>query len=150
MPSPASERLQFGQLLVQVTRLFQNELVARLVAAGLTEARVAHTHVTAHIDADGSRLSELAGRARMTLPAMAELVDDLERLGIVERLPDPGDRRAKLIRLTDAGWAAMDIANRTIAEIEAEYARQVGPNRFEAAARTLDDLLRSLDAGAHG
>jgi DNA-binding MarR family transcriptional regulator len=125
-------------------RLFQTELFERLVAAGLTEARRPHTHVTAYVKAEGSRLTELAAQARMTLPAMSELVDDLQRLGIVERRPDPRDRRAKLICLTEAGWTAMRTARRVIAEIEADYARRVGPERFEFAAQTLDALLRAL------
>jgi DNA-binding MarR family transcriptional regulator len=138
------ERLHIGQLLTQLTRLFQAELFERLVAAGLEGARVPHTHVTAYIKADGSRLTELASQARMTLPAMSELVDDLERLRIVERRPDPSDGRAKLIYLTDAGWEAMRMARRIIADIEAEYAERVGAKRFEAAAQTLDTLLRDL------
>jgi DNA-binding MarR family transcriptional regulator len=148
MSTPSSQRLHIGQLLVQLTRLFQTELFGRLVAAGLTDARVPHTHVTAYIKADGSRLTELAAEARMTLPAMSELVDDLQRLGVVERRPDPRDRRAKLICLTDAGWEAMRTARRVIADIEADYAHRVGPERFEAAARTLDALLRALAADA--
>jgi DNA-binding MarR family transcriptional regulator len=139
-----STRLHIGQLLVQLTRLFQTELFERLVDAGLTDARVPHTHVTAYIKADGSRLSELAAQARMTLPAMSELVDDLQRLGIVERRPDPTDGRAKLICLTDAGWEAMRTARHAIGEIEADYAQRVGPEEFERTARTLDALLRSL------
>jgi len=129
---------------VQLTRLFQTELFDRLVAAGLEEARVPHTHVTAYIKADGSRLTDLAAQARMTLPAMSELVDDLQRIGIVERRPDPTDGRAKLICLTDAGWEAMRTARRIIAEIEADYAERVGAERFEASAETLDELLRAL------
>jgi DNA-binding MarR family transcriptional regulator len=82
----------------------------------------------------------------MTLPAMSELVDDLQRIGIVERRPDPSDRRAKLICLTDAGWDAMHTGRRAIAQIEADYAQLVGAQRFEDAARTLDELLRGLDA----
>jgi DNA-binding MarR family transcriptional regulator len=105
---------------------------------------VPHTHVTAYIQAEGSRLTELAAQARMTLPAMSELVDDLQRLGIVERRPDPSDGRAKLICITDAGRQAMRTARGIIAGIEADYAQRVGPERFEAAAQTLDELLRAL------
>jgi DNA-binding MarR family transcriptional regulator len=139
-----STRHHVGQLLTQLTRLFQANLFDRLVAAGYADARVPHTHVTAYIKAEGSRLSELAAAARMTLPAMSELVDDLQRLGIVERRPDPRDRRAKLICLTDAGWKAMRTAQRLIAEIESDYGARVGRERFETAAETLDQLLRSL------
>jgi DNA-binding MarR family transcriptional regulator len=141
-----TERIHIGQLLTQLTRLFQTELFGRLIAAGLEDARVPHTHVTAYIKAEGSRLTELATQARMTLPAMSEVVDDLQRIGIVERRPDPSDRRAKLICLTDAGWEAMHIGRQVIAQIEAEYAQLVGAERFEDTAQTLDELLRRLDA----
>ena len=146
MSSSPTQRLHVGQLLTQLTRLFQTELFARLIAAGLENARVPHTHVTAYIKAEGSRLTELATQARMTLPAMSELVDDLERIGIVERRPDPSDGRAKLICLTDAGWEAMSIGRRVIAEIEAGYAELVGARRFEDAAETLNELLMGLDS----
>jgi DNA-binding MarR family transcriptional regulator len=137
-------RLHIGQLLVQLTRLFQTDLFDRLVEAGLQDARVPHTHVTAYIKAEGSRLTELAAQARMTLPAMSELVDDLQRLGIVDRRPDPSDKRAKLICLTDTGWEAMCTARRAIADIEADYSQLVSAERFESAAQTLDRLLREL------
>jgi DNA-binding MarR family transcriptional regulator len=142
--STPAPRLHIGQLLTQLTRLFQAELFEGLIAAGLSDARVPHTHVTAYIKAEGSRLTELAAQARMTLPAMSELVDDLQRLGIVERRPDPSDRRAKLICLTEAGWEAMRTGRRVIAGIEADYTQLVGAERFEAAAETLDDILRGL------
>jgi DNA-binding MarR family transcriptional regulator len=148
MSTPLPSRLHIGQLLVQLTRVFQTELFERLVAAGVEDARVAHTHVTAFIKADGSRLTELASQARMTLPAMSELVDDLQRLGIVERRPDPSDGRAKLICLTAAGWDAMRVGHGVIAEIEAEYAELVGAESFEQAAETLDWLLSRLTAGS--
>jgi DNA-binding MarR family transcriptional regulator len=144
--SPPPPRVHIGQLLTQLTRQFQAELFERLIAAGLKDARVPHTHVTAYIKADGSRLTELAAQARMTLPAMSELVDDLQRIGIVERRPDPSDRRAKLICLTGAGWEAMNTARGVIAQIETDYAHLVGAERFEDAAQTLDELLRGLDA----
>jgi hypothetical protein len=48
--------------------------------------------------------------------------------------------------LTDAGWDAMHTARAIIAAIEADWAQRVGPERFEAAARTLDALLRDLTA----
>ncbi len=146
MSSSPTQRLHIGQLLTQLTRLFQTELFAGLVAAGLENARVPHTHVTAYIKAEGSRLTELATQARMTLPAMSELVDDLERIGIVERRPDPSDGRAKLICLTDAGWQAMNTGRRVIAEIETGYGELVGAKRFEDAAETLNELLMGLDS----
>jgi DNA-binding MarR family transcriptional regulator len=134
-------RVHIGQLLVHLTRLFQTELYARLLDAGIEGARVPHTHVTAYIKAEGSRLTDLATQARMTRPAMAELVDDLQRLGIVDRKPDPTDRRAKLICLTDQGWTAMRTGHQIIAGLEAEYAQLIGPHSFETMCQSMQALL---------
>jgi DNA-binding MarR family transcriptional regulator len=139
--APSAGRLHVGQLLVHLTRLFQTELFARISDAGLEDARLSHTHVTAYIKAEGSRLTDLAAQARMTRPAMAEIVDDLQRLGIVERRPDPSDRRAKLITLTDDGWKAMRTAQGIIAQLEAEYAEIAGPERFEAMCHAMQSLI---------
>ena len=140
------ERLHIGQLLVHLTRLFPTELYARLLDAGIEGARVPHTHVTAYIKAEGSRLTDLATQARMTRPAMAELVDDLQRLGIVERRPDPSDGRAKLICLTDDGWTAMRTGHKIIAELEADYAQLIGPESFEAMCQAMQALLSAISA----
>jgi DNA-binding MarR family transcriptional regulator len=136
-------RLHIGQLLVHLTRQFQTELYARLLDAGIEGARVPHTHVTAYIKAEGSRLTDLATQARMTRPAMAELVDDLQRLGIVERRPDPSDGRAKLICLTDQGWAAMRTGHQIIAELEVKYAQLIGDQRFETMCQAMQALLHA-------
>lgn len=133
---------------MHLTRLFQSELFARLKDAGLQDARVPHTHVTAYIKAEGSRLTDLAAQARMTRPAMAELVDDLERLGIVERRPDASDGRAKLICLTDVGWEAMRTAHRVIAGLETEYAQLIGAERFEQTCQGMQALLDALNRQA--
>lgn len=139
-PSPR-EPAHVGQLLVQLTRLFQSELHARLVGAGIEGARTPHTHVTAFIAPAGSRLTELAARARVSRPAMAELVDDLQRLGVVERRPDPSDRRAKLIVLTDQGRDAVRAGDAIIAGLEAEYAGIVGAEEFDGLCAVLQQLV---------
>jgi DNA-binding MarR family transcriptional regulator len=137
----APKRLHIGQLLVHLTRQFQTELYARLLDAGFEGARVPHTHVTAYIKAEGSRLTDLATQARMTRPAMAELVDDLQRLGIVERRPDPSDGRAKLICLTEQGWVAMRTGHQIIAQLEADYAQLIGHERFDTMCQAMQALL---------
>jgi DNA-binding MarR family transcriptional regulator len=139
--------MHIGQLLAQTTRLFQVELFRRLEAAGVEGARVPHTQVSAYIKAEGSRLTDLARAARMTLPAMSELVDDLERLGYVERRPDPSDGRAKLVMLTDNGWSAMRKAQATIRQLEDEYAEAVGRRRFAEFTATFQDLHDHLAEG---
>jgi DNA-binding MarR family transcriptional regulator len=67
-------------------------------------------------------------------------VDDLERLGYAERVPDPVDGRAKLVRLTPRGVAAATEGARIIAAIESDWARRLGPRRSRELRKALEDL----------
>ena len=71
---------------------------------------------------------------------MGALVDDLERLGYVERVPDPHDRRAVLIRPTERGRAEVRAARKVISELERQWARTVGEDRLATLIETLDEL----------
>lgn len=139
------KRLPVGQLLVHLLRLFRSELFTRMQEAGYTELRQPHMHFFGNIEPGGSRLTELAARANMTRPSMAEIVDELERDGWVERVPDPTDGRAKLVRLTDRGRELVREALRNVREMEDEYGRRIGKKRFEEACRALQELLDALD-----
>ncbi len=106
-----------------------------------------HPHNTAPgIDPKRAQRRSLPPETHLAVedPALPDVAS--RELGIVERLQDPSDGRAKLICLTDAGWDAMRTARQVIAQIEAEYAELVGSERFESAAQTLDELLRGLDS----
>lgn len=141
----SSERRGIGQLLVQMTRLFRKDLFARLGdQAGLAGIRPSHLHVFANMVGGGRRLTELADAASMSLSSMQELVDDLERRGIVERQPDPRDGRAKLIVLTEKGLAALAPAGSIIEALEREYASRIGEQRFEEMCLALDALIDDL------
>jgi DNA-binding MarR family transcriptional regulator len=80
----------------------------------------------------------------MAPPSMAQLVDELEEDGIVERRPDPGDGRAKLVVLTPAGWNAIRLGRAIIAGIESDYAARIGSRRFETMCGSLQELLDDL------
>ena len=91
-------------------------------------------------------VSTLAERARMTKQAMAELVVGLERLGYVTRIPDPTDRRAKLVVLTDRGRDVIAVIRVRVPELERRIEDLLG----SARARDLRDALASLRAAAGG
>ena len=118
-----------------------HRIVEGVNAAGFPQ-RPAHSAVMAHIDIDGgTRLSTIAGRANITPQAVGELVDDLERLGYVVRQPDPDDRRAKRIVLTNRGRESVAAALDTIATLEAELEDLLGPDKV---AELHDSLSRIL------
>ena len=141
MGASPDRRLRIGQLLVNHVRLFREALYQRTVERGFADMRPAHLQVFGSIKADGTRLTDLADWTNMGRSSMAELIDDLEEKGYVERRPDPSDGRAKLVCLTERGWEAMRAGRAVIEEIESEYAQGIGSERFEAMCGALEDLL---------
>lgn len=145
--STHAPRLAVGQLLIHHLRLFREQLLAAsdpiAQEAGI-RLRLSHLHVFGNIKAEGTRLTDLAAWAGMTRPSMAQLVDELEAQGLLERRPDATDGRAKLVALTPAGWEAIHAGRAIIARIEADYARRIGAERFEEMCWALQDLLDEL------
>jgi DNA-binding MarR family transcriptional regulator len=121
---------------------FSEELARRVEAAGYTDLRPGHGCVFGTIDPEGSRLTDLAERANMTKQSVGEAASDLERRGYVERVPDPGDGRAKIIRLTARGREAHAIGRGMIDELERDWAERFGEERIAA----LRDALEAIAA----
>jgi DNA-binding MarR family transcriptional regulator len=132
--------LTLAQLLKHPFDALLARLHAELAAAGFPDIRPAHGYVFQYAEPGGSRLTDLARQAGLTKPTVLAAVDDLERLGYVERVPDPGDRRAKLVRLTAHGAAAAAEAGRIVAAIEADWAERLGAGRAQALRRALEEL----------
>lgn len=138
-----------GPLIVGLLRVPYQAALAH-VHAGLArefpDLRPAHLTVLQVIEHPpaGSRLTDLAEQAQITVQSMGELVDGLERGGYVERLPDPTDRRAKRIRLTERGWAAHERGGELVRQFQAARADRVGAaklNQLLALLRELNDSL---------
>jgi len=119
---------------------FSDELAKRVEAAGFTDIRPGHGCVFGTIDPQGSRLTDLAERANMTKQSVGEATSDLEQRGYVERVPDPDDGRAKIIRLTERGREARAIGRRFIDDIEREWAERYGEERVAALREALEAI----------
>ena len=113
---------------------------ARLAEQGHPHIRVAHGNVFQFLDDEGTRVSDLAARAQMTKQSMGELVAHLEAHGYVERVPDPGDGRAKLVRPTASGQAVYPLAVEAIAEVEARWAERIGEPKLRRLRALLEEL----------
>src|SRR5262245_27283526 len=116
------------------------ELHRRLAERGFADIRRAHGCVFRWVEPDGTRLTELAELAGHSKQAVGEFVCDLEARGYVERVPDPVDGRAKIIRLTEQGREAKATALEIFAEIEEEWAERIGRERAEALREALEAL----------
>src|SRR6266567_7575209 len=129
-PSDPDPAVMTGTLLLHAFQGFERRLFEGYRQRGEEGLRPKHGAVIANIDRAGTRPSVLAGRAGMTRPAMGELIDELEAAGYVKRVPDPDDRRAKLIKPTAKTLKRQRLAREVNAEIEAVYRRRLGPTRY--------------------
>jgi len=114
---------------------------AALAQNGFADIKPWHHTVLRNLGEDGSRPSELATRARITRQAVTKVVDELERLELVRRDPDPDDGRGVIVRYTDRGRAGLDIARKRMLELEAQFAERVGATRWADARAVLETLF---------
>jgi DNA-binding MarR family transcriptional regulator len=136
-----------GTLLLHAFQGFERRLFELYRQHGEVELRPKHGAVIANIDRGGTRPSVLAARAGITRPAMGELVDELEQLGYVERIADPADRRAKLIKPTAKTLTRQKLARQVNAEIESAYRQRLGDTAYRTLRRALAELVSMTASG---
>ncbi|XYH97743.1 MarR family winged helix-turn-helix transcriptional regulator [Sorangium sp. So ce1128] len=139
------KRASLGQLLLRSARLLDERAVAR-VARRAPGVRRAHTALMPYIDLEGTRLTDLAERARVTKQAVGQVVEELEAMGVVERTPDPDDRRAKRVRFTPHGLKALLHGLGVLQELEEELTRSLGQKQMASLKKGLTALLAALEA----
>ena len=134
-------------LAMNISALFDalvHALHTALPTAGFADIRPAHSiNLFRVIDAEGTRPTELARRADVTPQAMAEIVRYLEDHGYAERLPDPGDGRARIVRLTPRGREAAAVARQVFTDLESKWEAHLGARQM-AHLRELISELASL------
>jgi DNA-binding MarR family transcriptional regulator len=133
-----------GALLRTPWESVQQHMLDRLHATGFDDFDAAYLPVFHYPGPQGTRPSELANRLRISKQALNYLLGGLERLGYLERRPDPDDLRSKRIALTSRGIGAVTVIREAVADIETTWARQLGPARFAV----LRELLLELNPAA--
>ena len=86
-------------------------------------------------------ISQLTRGFRLTRQAITKLVDELERLDLVRRDPDPDDGRGVIVKYTDRGRAGVAIARKRMLALERAYAARVGAERWAEVRSTLETLF---------
>ena len=132
------------QLLFKAARLLNERAIGEIRARTGRPVRVAHTAVLPHVDLEGTRLTELARRLGTSKQAAGQLVDELVAMGMLERVPDPRDARAKLVRFSAEGQAGIVEGLGVLRELEEEIRDLVG----EAKMRALHEALAAIVARA--
>lgn len=110
------------------------------------EIRAAHTALLPHIDWEGTRITDLAERLGVTKQAVSPLVDELEDMGALVKIPDPRDGRAKLVVFSEEGQRGLVEGMTLLGQLESEFAAAIGQKKVELLGAILRDLLEHLDA----
>lgn len=130
-----------GRRLNEAVERFEKRVIELLTNAGHTELRLPHFNLTRHLDVAGTRQSELARRASITKQSMGELITQVERLGIIERINDPSDGRARLVIFTDRGLEWFAAFQSALLQAEAEMASELGPGTLETLKTGLERYI---------
>lgn len=129
-----------GVLLFVAHRALEERALAAVRGAGATDLTPAQARLLQRVDPGGTRLGELAARALVTKQSAGFLVDQLQRAGYVERVPDPADGRARLVRLLPRAARLVPVGQAAVEEALAEWEEHLGT----AAMGHLVDALARL------
>ena len=149
MVTDPRQRQELGILLFVANRALEQRAFDAVVAAGITNITLAQARIAARIAPDGSRVSDLAEQARVTKQSAAALVEQLEKAEYVERVPDPTDGRARLVRLTPRLRRVAEAADAEDARVHAEWADHIGEDRLQQQHEILRDLRGITDPWWH-
>ena len=143
---PASPEIPLiGGLLRLCRQELLNAIDREIAAAGMGDVRPAQYVVTQQlaVRSEGLRVTELSSYAAITKASMSALVDGLAANGYVERVADPSDQRAQLVRFTPRGWQFAKVARRAVTRVERAWAKRVGARELEAMRCTLRAIVDS-------
>ena len=133
---------QVGERYLAVHHRMFRAVNDEMNSCGLSMAR---TKVLSKLHELGpTRQNVLAAEFGLSPHSITDIVDGLERLGLAERRPDPTDRRAKLVAITDVGEASLDVANAT----RERLLKHIFGGLSEADRETFLRLLDTLDGAA--
>ncbi|MGY2063781.1 MarR family winged helix-turn-helix transcriptional regulator [Nocardia gipuzkoensis] len=124
-------------------RAMENRVLAALAEGGFGDITLAQARLLARIGPQGTRLTDLAEQSQVTKQTAGFLVDQLERAKYVERVPDPSDGRARLVRMSARGRRGVVLANAEAARVQDEWAAHLGARQM-GQLRTILGRLREI------
>ncbi len=116
--------------------------------SGIRGLTTAHGRLMAELEPEGTRPSQLAARLGVTKAAVGQLLDKLEKKGLVVRSRDPADGRAVIVRPTEKATVAYRSARKAIGAIEMDWKLRLGEARAAALERSLLSLKAWSDESA--
>jgi DNA-binding MarR family transcriptional regulator len=133
--------LAIGALLRLAWQAVRERIYEGVLEAGYTDLSRAQVFLLRWPPFDGLRPSEIATRNQLSRQAINDLLSDLEKGGYLERIPDPTDGRARIVRFTERGWSLTQVMREMSFTTEQEWMRALGEARFAEFRDTLGELV---------
>ena len=143
MTTPQQLEADLGWALLAVLRSYR-EISEALLADLPGGPRGYHVLATA-TDGEPPRQLALARKLGVDRTVMTYLLDDLEKNGLIERRPDPADRRARRITVTEAGSAALCDVQRALRTAEETLLEPLDPDERPVLRHLLYRLATRAD-----
>ncbi|MFG2142185.1 MarR family winged helix-turn-helix transcriptional regulator [Streptomyces sp. NPDC048650] len=134
------DALSLPTLVLALSGQLVQEIHTRVSEQGFADLRPVHGFAFVRISRGDVTTADLAEHLGVTKQAAAQLVDELVRKGYVLRRPHPQDARARLLELTEPGWAATRAADEAARAAVAPWRETLGAERFGALAADLARL----------
>ncbi|TAL77498.1 MAG: MarR family transcriptional regulator [Burkholderiaceae bacterium] len=138
-----------GRLLNNAIKRFESRILQQMSDAGHGDFSLSHITITRNLDIGGTRATEIARRAGITKQSMGELITQLEKDGLIERRPDPDDRRAKIVCFTPAGTKWLDAFRTALQDAESQMEDELGAANLRSLKRALEKYGRAGCPGEH-
>ncbi|MEV6432405.1 MarR family transcriptional regulator [Nocardia sp. NPDC051463] len=141
--------MDFGVMLGQAYQAFVSELHAHMAERGHRMLGASYGYVLRTLAENALTASQLGERLGITAQGAAKVVDEMVRHGYVERRPDPTDKRAKLLHLSDRGRDTLDAVREFHVEYERRLVARVGADQVATVRAVLGEIAgAAMDSGA--
>lgn len=137
-----------GRLLNMAVQRFEKRVLEVMAEAGYGVYTLSQMAITRNLDVGGTRATEIARRAGITKQSVGELIGQLEDTGLIERIPDPDDKRARIVHFTAEGLAWLEAFEIAVKQSESEMREELGTAAFKLLKQGLaqygsgEDTLR--------
>ena len=138
------QQASLGHLFSRVGRMLTGHAIAKVHEAGFPEVRESWLPILQHVEEAGIRSIDLASKLAISKQAANQMVKEIEKRGYLKRSPDPDDKRAQRISLTEQGWQAWLVGLKAMAEMERRLETRLGStniNTLRSQAAVIESLL---------
>lgn len=129
-----------GLLCMVVSNGFSDAVLARLAAKGFDDTKFGHGYIVQGLLAGDRTATDLAARLGISVQAVSKTVQEMEQLGYLDRVPDPSDGRARILRLSERGQANLAEARRARAEVMRRLEKRLGKKQTRETLKSLRTL----------